>query len=265
MSQYQSCLYVGAVIHQRTRPQRHRLRYRVFALYADLDELPALGRDLRLFAYNGRGLFSFLDRDHGPGMPTPLRPWVESALADAGIVPDGGAIRLLCYPRVLGFVFNPLSIYYCHRRDGSLAAIIYEVNNTFGQRHCYVIPVEADRSGTGGRNIRQRCDKHFYVSPFMAVAGHYQFRLAPPTEQISVVINHADDEGLLLHASFSGIQVALGDRSLLRAFFTHPLMTMKVVAGIHWEAAKLWRKRVPLIERPPAPQRPTTVVRASQS
>lgn len=269
MSEGSSCLYVGAVVHQRTRPHRHRLRYRVFSLYADLDELVALDHRLRLFAYNRTGLFSFLDGDHGPGpasgSTSGLRPWVESALADAGIAPDGGPIRLLCYPRVLGFVFNPLSVYYCHRRSGALAAIIYEVNNTFGQRHSYVIPVEAARADDGPGDIRQRCDKRFYVSPFMAVSGRYNFRLSAPAETISVVINHTDDDGLLLHAAFSGARVRLSDRTLLRAFFTHPLMTFKVVAGIHWEAAKLWRKRVPLIDRPPPPQHPVTVVRASQS
>ncbi len=260
MTQQDTCLYFGTVIHTRTRPERHKLSYRVFALYADLDELAGVGDSLRLFSHNRTNLFSFLDRDHGPGGKAPLRDWVEKTLEAADIHHLGGAIRLLCYPRILGYVFNPLSVYYCHRRDGELAAVIYEVNNTFGERHCYVIPVEDCHGG----KVRQVCDKHFYVSPFMAVAGQYHFRLAPPSERISVVINYTDDQGLLLHAAFSGERRPLTDRMLLRAFFTHPLMTFKVMAGIHWEAAKLWRKRVPLIKKPPPPPCPVTVVRASE-
>lgn len=264
MIKRESCLYFGTVIHHRTRPERHRLRYRVFALYVDLDELPDLARDLRLFSHNRHGLFSFMDRDHGSGGGAPLRTWVESNLSAAGIEPDGGAIQLLCYPRILGFVFNPLSVYYCHCRSGELVAIIYEVNNTFGERHCYVIPTAAKDEERSNGKIRQVCDKQFYVSPFMAVSGQYNFRLTPPGEQVSVVINYTDDHGLLLHAAFAGERAVLSDRALIRAFFTHPLMTLKVVAGIHWEAAKLWRKRIPLIKRPPPPQHPVTVVRASE-
>lgn len=260
MSPSNSCLYFGTVVHERTRPKRHRLRYRVFALYADLDELSGLAETLRLFSHDRAGLFSFFGRDHGAGDETPLRAWVESTLDSAGVHHDGGAIRLLCYPRILGYVFNPLSVYYCHGRGGELVAVIYEVNNTFGQRHCYVIPVETSCGG----EVRQVCDKRFYVSPFIAVAGQYRFRLAPPGEKISVIVNYSDDQGLLLHAAFSGDRVRLNDRMLLRGFVTHPLMTFKVMAGIHWEAAKLWRKRVPLIERPPPPRHPVTIVRASE-
>ncbi len=137
-----SCLYVGEVVHQRVRPSRHRLRYRVFSALLDLDELPQLDRRLRLFGHNRLNIFSFLDRDHGDGTGAPLRPWVEHHLERAGIELAGGAIRLLCYPRLFGYVFNPLSVYFCHRADGALAAMIYEVNNTFGERHSYLIPVD---------------------------------------------------------------------------------------------------------------------------
>lgn len=236
------------------------MRYRVFSLFIDLDDLPGLARRLRLFAHNRFGLFSFFDRDHGSGDGAPLRVWVDGTLARAGLAPDGGAIRLLCYPRILGYVFNPLSVYYCHRRSGALMAMVYEVNNTFGQRHSYVIPVEASEAG----EIRQSCDKHFYVSPFMAVAGRYHFRLDPPDERLSVAIDYRDENGLLLHAGFAGRRVPLSDRALARAFFKYPLMTMKVMAGIHWEAAKLWRKRVPLVKQPPPPPFPVTVGRAGE-
>lgn len=261
----QSCLYVGTVIHQRTRPKRHRLSYRVFSLLVDLDELPELARTLRLFSYNRFNLFSFFDRDHADGENAPPRAWVERSLAEAGIELGGGAIRLLCYPRILGYVFNPLSVYFCHDRDDALVGLVYEVSNTFGERHTYVIPVAAIPGPAAPAGaIRQDCDKHFYVSPFMPVAGRYHFRVDPPSGQVSVIINYCDAEGLLLHAAFRGSRVALNDRTLLRAFFSHPLMTLKVMAGIHWEALKLWRKRVPLVDRPSPPIRPVTIVTASE-
>lgn len=259
MSERQSCLYFGTVIHQRTRPRRHRLAYRVFSLLVDLDELPRLAAGLRLFSYNRFNLFSFFDRDHADGSGNSPRAWVERALADAGIAFGGGAIRLLCYPRILGYVFNPLSVYFCHDAAGALVALVYEVSNTFGERHTYVIPVDAT-----ARAIRQDCDKRFYVSPFMPVAGRYHFRVDPPADQVGVIINYSDADGLLLHAAFRGRRVSLDDKALFRAFVSHPLMTLKVMAGIHWEALKLWRKHIPLVERPSPPRHPVTIVRASE-
>lgn len=266
MNDARSCLYFGTVLHQRVRPKRHRLRYGVFSLYIDLDELPRLAASLRLFSRDGFNLFGFYGRDHGGGGRVPLRRWVDETLAEAGIGIDGGSVRLLCYPRVLGYVFNPLSVFYCFDAEGALRALIYEVNNTFGQRHTYVIPVEHAFPGEHAEAgpIRQACDKRFYVSPFMPVAGRYQFSVETPGETLGLVINYGDDDGPLLHASFRGERVPLDDRTLLRAAVRYPLMTFKVMAGIHWEAVKLWRKRVPLIDRPPPPAYPVTVVRASE-
>ena len=150
-----SALYFGTVVHARFRPKRHDLRYRVFAMLLDLDELEALGRTSRLFSHNRFNLFSFLDRDHGPGDGQPLRQWITGVLVDAGIDIGRGAIRVLCYPRILGYVFNPLSIYFCHRPDGSLAAVLYEVNNTFGQRHSYLLPVSETKGATSAAFLCQ--------------------------------------------------------------------------------------------------------------
>lgn len=268
---FASGLYVGSVMHHRVKPVRHRLSYRVFSLLADLDELPRLDRELRLFAHNRFGLIGFRDRDFGPlsgmelggmelgGMGMDLKGWAEGQLAAAGIE-GGGPVRLLCFPRVLGFVFNPLCVWFCHRRDGTLAAIIHEVSNTFGQRHAYLIPAAAGPDGL----VRQRCDKGFYVSPFMDMETAYHFRIRPPGglagEPLAVSIRQTDAEGPVLHASLTARRVELTDGAILRAWARHPLMTAKVVAGIHWEALHLWRKGLAIRPRPPAPDHPVTVV-----
>ncbi len=251
-----SGLYRGLVVHRRLKPRRHRMVYRVFTLLLDLDELPALDRSLTLFGHNRRALLSFHDRDHGPGDGSPLKPWVVQRLAEAGIELDGGPVRLLCYPRVLGLVFNPLTVYFCHRPDGALAAVLYEVNNTFGQRHCYLIPVNGDGDGL----VRQSCPKGFFVSPFLPMDLTYHFRIQPPGEQVAVAIHETDAEGAILHAAFTGRRQPLTDRSLLAAWIAHPLLTAKVVAGIHWEALWLWAKGLRLHRRPPPPAQLVTVV-----
>lgn len=265
-----SGLYVGTVMHHRVKPVRHRLSYRVFSLLADLDELPRLDRELRLFAHNRFGLIGFRDRDFGPLGESPLPPgergmgglkqWAEHQLAAAGIE-GGGPIRLLCFPRVLGFVFNPLCVWFCHRRDGTLAAIIHEVSNTFGQRHAYLIPAAPGPDGL----VRQSCDKRFYVSPFMDMETAYHFRIRPPMgeagEPMAVSIRQTDAGGPVLHASLTAQRVELTDGAILRAWARHPLMTAKVVAGIHWEALHLWRKGLAIRPRPPAPAQPVTVVK----
>lgn len=257
-----SALYQGKVIHRRFHPRDHVLRYRVFCLLVDLGTLPALDAGLRLFGHNRPAVLSLHDRDHGPGDGTPLRQWVEMELAAAGLEPETGMrVSLLCYPRLWGYAFNPLSVYWCHRSDGSLLAVLYEVNNTFGQRRVYLIPAGAvNQDGT----VRQCAQKDFYVSPFMPMTMEYRFTLRPPAETVAVAIDEHDVTGeKVLHASFSGRHAALTDTAIIRAVARHPLMTAKVMAGIHWEALKLWRKRLPLHPRPPAPDRLVTVVRPS--
>lgn len=256
MTDFVSALYCGTVVHRRFRPRGHRLAYRVFYLLLDLDELPLLGRRLRLFSHNRLGLMSFHDRDHGTGDGSALRGHVERQLVAAGIAPDGGAIRLLCLPRILGYAFNPLSVYFCHRRDGGLAAILYEVNNTFRERHTYVMPIADGRA----LPIRQRCAKRFHVSPFLGMAMTYDFEIAPPGDGVAIAIGEADGEGALLQAAFAGRRLSLSDRNLLRVFLRYPLLTLKVIGAIHWEALKLWLKGVPLTRRPAPQMPPVTIV-----
>lgn len=249
-----SAFYVGEVRHVRTRPRRHRLRYRVFMVLVDLDAIAEETRRLRTFSLGRFNLMSFAPRDHGDGGPTPLKTQIEALLVQAGLEPDGGPVRLLCMPRVLGFVFNPLSVYYCWRRTGEIQAIVYEVNSTFGQRHSYVLPVQ----GTTEAPIRQGCAKRLHVSPFMDMDLAYGFRLTAPRGAVSVVVDVADAEGLLLHAVFDGDRRALTDAQALRLAGAMPLLTLKVVAAIHWEALKMWLKGLRLKPGPAAPPAPAS-------
>lgn len=253
---FRSCLYFGQVVHRRLRPRVHDLRYRVFALYADLDELPSIARALPVFSYNRFNLFSVNDRDFGDGSGAELRGWVERQLQTAGIEFSGGHIGVLCYPRLFGYAFNPLSVFFCYSASGGLQAILYEVHNTFGQRHTYLIPVVPAQRDT----VRQSCAKQFYVSPFIPMEGSYDFRVRPPRERVRIAITESDAEGPLLHAMFSGKRRPLTSRRLLSTLITHPLMTVKVIAGIHWEALQLWLKRIPLVPRPAPPPEPVTIV-----
>jgi DUF1365 family protein len=237
-----SAIYAGKVFHARFRPRAHRLRYSVFQCLFDLDELDAMSAKLRLFSRNRFNLLSFYDKDFGDRSGAPLRAQVEALMRQAGQEPDGGPIRLLTMPRMLGHVFNPISVWFCHRRDGSLATLIYEVTNTFKERHSYVIPVSADQTWAG--EIRQACDKCFYVSPFMDLDMRYDFTVEPPMAGTKVVVAGADAQGPLIVASFVGARRELSDGALLKAFLQHPLLTLKVVAGIHVEALWLFLKRI---------------------
>lgn len=248
---YESALYVGSVMHRRLRPRPHHFRYRAFWLLVDLDELPTLSRNLTLFSCNRPNILSLYDRDHGDGSATPLRAQVERQLGAAGLDIGGGRVRLLCMPRTFGYGFNPLSIYFCHRADGTLAALIYQVHNTFGGRHSYVIPVDSE-SGV----VRQRCRKAFHVSPFMDMDMRYEFRVAVSDPSIAVGIRLGGQDGPMLNAALVGARRELTDRSLLRVALSVPLVTMKVIAAIHWEALRLWLKGIGFRRKPsePAPK-----------
>ncbi len=253
-----SCLYTGAVIHQRLAPKAHKLRYRMVQALFDLDEIADLDRSLRLFSHNSFNMMSFHDRDHGDGQSTPLRGYVERTLSAAGIEVCDGRILLLCMPRIWGYAFNPLSIYYCYGQNG-LVAMLYEVNNTFGQRHSYLINANAKSQG----GVDQSCDKAFHVSPFLDMAMRYQFRVSSPGEAINTTIHGRGLGGaLILTASFVGRRRVLDDASVLARVVRDPMATLKVLPAIHLEALKLWVKGVRLRPVAPPPAQAVTFVSA---
>jgi len=246
----QAAVYCGEVVHERQRPKRHKLRYRVFSMLIDLDRLPALNKRLRLFSHNRFNLFSFHDRDHGPGDGCDLAAHIRSLLASAGLQAFGERILLLSYPRMLGYVFNPLSVYFCLDETGRAGAVAYEVNNTFHERKTYLL---AASNNGDGPNLYQTCDKSFHVSPFNTERGTYSFHIQPPEARVAIGVALRDSDGPLLRAHFAGQRENVNDRALMVLALRYPLMTMKVIAGIHFEAFRLWWKGVPLVRRQPAP------------
>jgi DUF1365 family protein len=249
-----SAIYPSIVTHRRLQPVPHAFTYRVLSTLIDLDEVADLGRDGGPFRYNRPGVVSFLDRDHGPRDGSPLRPWIDAHLAAMGFDPNGGRVSILCAPRILGYVFNPLSVWFCHHRDGSLQAILYEVRNTFGQYHNYLIPVDPGR--LPGALVRQSCHKEFHVSPFMPMDLTYRFVVREPGDRVSVAmrLHHTDSaDRALFAAAWRGRRVAFTKANVRRELAANPLSTMKVTAGIHVEALRLWAKGAPLHRRPPAP------------
>jgi uncharacterized protein len=244
-------LYVGDVMHARLKPVGHRFTYRVMSLLVDLDRLDDADRQSALFGVNRPALYSFHEKDHGERDGSSLRAYAARCAAAHGVDLAGGRVLLLCYPRLLGYAFNPLSVYFCYRADGELALIIYEVRNTFGEIHAYALPLcPGDVSPVG---IRQVQDKLFYVSPFITMAMRYHFRISPPQDTVKLRILETDREGPLLAATFCGRRRALTSAALLGAFFALPLVTFKVTAAIHWEALRLWVKGARLVSRPAIP------------
>lgn len=241
----------GQVRHTRLRPVRNAFAYPTYFLMLPLRSLhdgSATGcNDL---AHNRRGLLSFHDADHGDGRANAVQ-WLDELLAREGIDDADGEAWLHCYPRVLGFTFKPVSFWYCHRKDGHLRAIVVEVNNTFGERHCYLL--EQPRYG-----VELVADKVFHVSPFCNVEGGYRFRFmragtaeAPRTV---VRIDYDDADGPLLQTSVSGSLQPATSAAIRQALWRYPAMTLGVVARIHWQALKLWTKRVRFFHKPAPPE-----------
>jgi DUF1365 family protein len=260
-----STAFTGHVVHARHRPRAHRLRYGVFYLLLDLDEIADLDRSSRLFTYNRPGLFSFHDRDHGPRDGNPLRAWVDTQLSAAGIDPTGGRVSILCLPRILGYAFNPLSVYFCHDRDDRLTAVLYQVANTFGESHTYLVAQQSQEPEENGTydpdaTLHHGFDKVFHVSPFIPMDCRYDITLRPPGADVSIVIRESDRDGPLLAATLHAQRVELTDKFLASTILRYPLLTLKVIAGIHWDALRLWLKRTPLVRHTTPPANPVSIV-----
>jgi DUF1365 family protein len=236
-----SAIYESTVRHRRFQPMGHQLTYGVWSLLVDLGEVDGIARRIPFFSHNRFNLVSFHDRDHGPRDGSDLRAWFDRHLGRAGVDLEGGSVRMLVFPRILGYTFNPITVWFGYHRDGALRAVLYEVHNTFGQAHSHLAVIGED--GSDHRVPRHGFDKTLHVSPFFDQVGRYRITLTPPAERYGIVIEYLDEDGgRLLTASQHGTRTEMTARALLRQFFTSPLLTLKVIGGIHWEALKLWRK-----------------------
>jgi len=244
MSNFSSCIYSGIITHKRFKPKKHFFSYKIFSLLIDLSEVEDLGKKIKFFSFNKFNILSFYNIDHGPRDGSSLNKWVNKTLSKLKINIHGGKIKLLCFPRFFGYVFNPLSIFYCYDKNSRLKAILYEVKNTFNEQHTYVF-----KSKPSSDLILHKCNKKFYVSPFIAMKTFYNFRLSTPKKNINILIKQTDIKGPLLIARQVGKKIKLNSKNLLYQFLKHPLMSFKVVAAIHFEAFRLWAKGVKLVNK----------------
>jgi DUF1365 family protein len=216
----------------------------VFSLFIDLSELNELDNKLKFFSLNKFNLISFYEKDHGERDGSSLLNWVKFNLSNNNISTENIKIKLLCYPRILGYVFNPLSIFFIYDKDENLISILYEVKNTFGEQHTYIFKVESEN-----KLIQNNCSKKFHVSPFIEMNCNYFFRILNPGEKLSVIIDQYDQEGKILFASQDGKRSDLTSENLMNSYLKHPLMTFKIISAIHFEAFKLWIKGIKFVKK----------------
>jgi hypothetical protein len=252
-----SKLYTGTVSHQRTRPVRNRFRYGVYYLYLDLAELETLDRELKRFGHNRRALVSLQDADHGPRDGTALRPWIDSLLAQVGIDLEGGRVCLLTFPRVLGFRFYPVSFWYCFHADGTPRAVLAEVQNTYRDRHNYLLH---NRGAVFDWSTRPQATKAFFVSPFVQLEGvSYRFRFTEPAQSLSASIDVVADSEGLLNTTLSLDALPLTDAALTRAVVSMGPISVRALILIHWQALKLIAKGLKLVDHTPPPAEETSL------
>ena len=241
---FSSCIYSGFVTHRRFKPKRNFFSYKTFSLLIDLNEVENLERKIKFFSYNKFNILSFYNVDHGPRDGSCLIKWVKKVLAESRMNFESGTIKLLCFPRFFGYVFNPLSIFYCYDKNLQLKAVLYEVKNTFNEQHTYVFP-----ASTSSNLILHKCDKKFYVSLFIEMKTFYNFRLLKPGNTMNVFIKQADIGGTLLTACQTGKRIELNNKNLFVQFLKHPLMSFKVILAIHFEAFRLWSKGIKHVKK----------------
>ncbi len=240
----ESCIYSGQVIHKRFKPKEHFFKYKVFSLFIDLAEINDISKNIPFFSYNKFNLISFFDKDHGDRDGSNLKDWVIKQLEKQNINVENIKIKILCYPRILGYVFNPLSIFFVYDNNNTIIAILYEVKNTFGEQHTYIFKIK-NKKGI----IENNCKKKFFVSPFMDLESKYYFKILYPNNKLSVVIDQRDNHGKLLFASQDGIRSDLSSKNLIFSYLKHPLMTFKIISAIHFEALRLWSKGIKLVKK----------------
>ena len=239
-----SFIYNGQVIHKRFKPKVHYFKYNVFSLLLDLSELEILDKQVNLFSFNKFNLISFYSKDHGERDGSSLVEWVNKNLKKSNITTKNIKIKILCYPRIFGFVFNPLSVFYVYNSKDDLISILYEVKNTFGEQHTYIFRVEKDTT-----LIQNNCSKKFHVSPFIKMNCHYFFRLLKPGNKISVIIDQYDNSDKILYASQDGVRTDFNSKYLIKSYLKHPIMTFKIIIAIHYEAFKLWTKGIKFVKK----------------
>ena len=239
-----SSIYNGTVIHKRFKPKSHFFKYSVFSLLIDLSELNQLERDIKFFSFNKFNLISFFEKDHGDRDGSSLIKWVKKNLDENEINSKDIKIKLLCYPRIFGYVFNPLSVFFIYDKSEKLISILYEVKNTFGEQHTYIFEVKDDL-----KFFQHSCSKKFHVSPFIEMDCNYFFRILKPAEKISVIIDQYQSDEKILYASQDGKRTEFTSSELIKSYFKHPLMTFKIISAIHFEAFKLWAKGIKFIKK----------------
>ena len=244
MKDFSSYIYSGFVTHKRFKPKKHFFSYKVFSLLIDLSEIKKLEKKIKFFSYNKLNILSFYDNDHGPRNGTSLNRWVVKILKKSKIKFTSGKIKVLCYPRFFGYVFNPLSVFFCYNNKSKLKAVLYEVKNTFKEQHTYVFKISSSNN-----LVLHKCMKKLYVSPFIEMNTFYNFKLLKPGKNLSIVIDQTDNSGPLLTARQTGIRHDLTSKNLFLQFLKHPLMSFKVIMAIHFEAFRLWTKGVKYVRK----------------
>lgn len=249
MSQPQNAIYSGRVGHKRISPRVHAFKYRVFYIFQDLDDFEIKAKATWCLSLNKLNIFSVREKDYGSGKPRGLKSHIMDQLIKAGISTPPSKIFMLTMPRILGYGFNPITVFFGYDANDEVMAVIYEVHNTFGETHSYVFPISS-----GEKIADHGINKSLYVSPFFEVQGKYRFRTNPPRENFNLLIHYLNDAGeLRMTADLSTSRKPLNAKSLMALFFTVPLSTLKVISAIHFEAFRLWLKRVPLAPRPSPP------------